>query len=214
MPVVRLSSGVAAALGLALVAGCGGGSTVSSQPAATASSVATTGTVSTPAPTAVSATAAPVGSTPVSSTPVSSTPGTVASPPGGQGIADFCLNTTDEVGAALQTSVARAEGNENPGFGGGCLYFAADGALVYSIGFVPAVQGVDLIETGLQTPGSVEIMGIGERAVLMSAQGPLVYRKGTWNVTTGGTPDLAIASDAAAYRAAMEELARTGSSRF
>lgn len=135
-------------------------------------------------------------------------------PGGGQGIADFCLNTREEVAAALQVDLPTAAGNENPGFGGGCIYSAADGSLVWSVGIVPVTPQADLIATGLQTPGAVAIEGIGEGAVLISAQGPLVFRRGNWFVSSGGNPTLPIASNAAAYRAAMETLARAAAGRI
>lgn len=141
------------------------------------------------------------------------TPGQPA-PTGGQPISDFCLNTAEEVAAALQVPTPTATGAANPGFGGGCLYTAADGTLVYAVSTVPVTAGVDTIGAGLQTAGAVAINGIGERAVLMSAQGPLVFQKGSWIVSSGGTPDLAIAADAAAYRAAMETLARAAADRI
>jgi hypothetical protein len=122
------------------------------------------------------------------------------------------VNTNEEVSAAFGVQVTRAESTENAGFGGGCIYYDASGNLVYSIGFVPVVAGVDLIATGLQTPGAVKIDGIGEAAVLISPAGPLAYKQGNWTVTTGGTPDPQ-AADPGPYRAALETLAKAGVAR-
>jgi len=123
------------------------------------------------------------------------------------------VNTNEEVSAAFGVQVARAENTENPGFGGGCIYYDAAGNLVYSIGFVPVVAGMDLIATALQTPGAVKIEGIGEAAVLVSDAGPLAYKLGNWTVTTGGTPD-ASGADPAAYRVDLETLAKAGAARI
>jgi hypothetical protein len=128
-------------------------------------------------------------------------------------ISDFCLNTPDEVASAFGVDAPTALNSPNPGFGGGCLYNTAN-TMVYSIGIVPAnAGGVDTMAAAKQTPGAVEIDGIGEDAVLMSAQGPLVYKKGDWIVSTGGGLEQ-IEMDPAAYRTALETLARAGVDRF
>ena len=133
---------------------------------------------------------------------------------GGEEISDFCLNTADEVASALDVDTPTGVSTPNPGFGGGCIYSTPSEVLVYSISFVPAgAGGVDLIETGLQTPGAVEVEGIGERAVLMSAAGPLVYRKGAWFVSTGPGLNM-LDNDPAAVRTALETLARAQVDRF
>jgi hypothetical protein len=201
---IRLRVLFTSALMLFVIVACGG------------APIAPTQRPTTQAPTPpVVATSAPQTQGPVSgSTQGPVTAPTQAPPAGGQGIADFCLNTDDEVGAAMGVPVARSDGNENPGFGGGCLYLAADGGLIYSIGIVPVVQGVDMITTALQTPGAVAVTGLGERAVLVSAQGPLVYELGDWTISTGGAPTLGIAADPAAYKAALEQLARQGAARL
>jgi hypothetical protein len=188
-----------------LIAGCGnstpaqpssaGGPRTSAAPVA---SVATTG--------ATSATTAPAGSTGSAPQPAAS----AATGTSGR----FCVNTNEEVSAAFGVQVARAENTENPGFGGGCIYYDAAGNLVYSIGFVPVVQGVDMIATGLQTPGAVKIDGIGEAAVLVSPAGPLAYKQGNWTVSTGGAPPDPNAADTGPYRAALETLAKAGVARI
>jgi hypothetical protein len=176
---------------LLLISACGGGG-----PAATT-------------PGNAPGTTAPAG-TPQATPATTGQPG----PTGGQGATDFCLNTPEEVATAYQVPPPNAVGNENPGFGGGCIYSASDGSLVHSIGWVPVQPGMDTIQTGLDTPGAVAITGIGEAAVLMSDLGPLVFRHGQWIVSTGGNPSLEIASDPAAYRAALETLARAAASRM
>jgi hypothetical protein len=187
------------------LAACTSGASPSSSPAASATAPPTIGaTQPTASEPSTTLPPAPVGSEPAGGT----------EPPAGGGTgAAFCLVTPEEVAAALQVDAPTPVGNENPGFGGGCFYSAADGALVYSIGVVPA-SGGDLIAAGLQTQGAVAVPDLGEGAVLVSPQGPLVFKKGDWYVTTGGTPDLPIASDAAAYRAALEALARMADERM
>lgn len=161
-------------------------------------------------------TALACGGAPAAGTPAAPTqaPAPTQVAPGPGELANFCLNTPAEVAAAFGVPEPSLTSTPNPGFGGGCLYQDANGRLVYSIGIVPVVAGSDLIAAGLQTPGSVAISGVGEAAVLVSDQGPLVYRKGPWIVSTVGVPTLAIASDAARYRAALESLARASSARL
>lgn len=194
MSVVETRTALLAALVIAVAAAaCGGGAVATLRPAS-------------PSP----GTPGGAGATGTPAQPTAS----AAQPTGGQGISNFCLNTPDEVASALGVPAPSASGAENPGFGGGCLYTAADGSLVWSIGIVPLTAAGDPIAAALQTEGAVAISGIGDSAVLVSAQGPLVFKRGTWIVSSGGTPALAIASDAAAYRAAMETLARAAATRI
>ena len=178
---------------MSLVVACGGGAATPTQRA------------SAPAASVSAPSAAP------ESAPVSQP---TAAPGGGDEISDFCLNTPDEVADALGVETPTGVSTANPGFGGGCIYSTTGDVLVYSIAFVPAnAGGMDTIEVGLQTPGAVEVQGIGERAVLMSAMGPLAYRKGDWVVSTGPGVNL-LNNDAAALRAALETLARAQVDRF
>lgn len=145
-----------------------------------------------------------------------------AAPPadgGGDGgeIADFCLNTDDEVSCALEVDVAESVSTPNPGFGGGCLYNNADGNLVHAIAVVPAgATGQGTIDAA-QDGGAPTIDGIGDDAVLMSAQGPLAIVKGDWVISTGigvAATTVPISSNPAAFRAALEELGRSAVNRL
>lgn len=187
----------------AAVAGCGG----TAPPATTGTTPPATG--ATPAATR--------GATPaVTSTPPAA-PGTQsASLPAataGEASSDFCLNTVEEVEAALQADVAAAVGTENPGFGGACTYNGSDGLPVYAIAVVPSGSG-DALNAALAAPGAVELEGIGERAVLVSAAGPLVVQKSGFIMSIGALPTVPIFSDATAYPAAIEQLGRAAIDRL
>ena len=128
---------------------------------------------------------------------------------------DFCLNTPEEVEAALEVDVSEATGNVNADTGGGCLYYAENQILVYAIAVVSG-QGAadDTINAGRETEGVVEIEGIGDEALLMSRLGPLVVRIGDTIISQGPTADVPDSDDQAAMRAAMEELARAAADRL
>lgn len=135
---------------------------------------------------------------------------------GGGAAEDFCLNTTDEVGAALEVEVTQATSTANEGFGGGCTYYDSDNALVYALAVITG-QGTadDTVEAGRQTEGAIEISGIGDEAVLVSPVGPLVVRVGDTLISQGPTStELPISDDDDAVREAMENLARAAVGRL
>jgi hypothetical protein len=187
-----LSDALRARLKLALavpfvLAACGGG-------AATSAPGATTGA----APTAAGATQAT---------------GATSAPAAGGGAEQWCLNTVDEVEAAIGTEVATASGNDNAGAGGGCIYSDASGNLLYSVAVVTVPGHEQTYEAGKTTPGAVEISGIGNGAVLISPQGPLVILTDRGLISLGPTTP-AMLADAAAYRTAAETLGRQAVGRL
>lgn len=132
----------------------------------------------------------------------------------GGATAEFCLNTTEEVSEALDVEAVEAAGTQNANVGGGCSYTTSDGTLVYAIAVIIGQNAEATIAAGLQTEGAVEIDGIGDEAVLMSAGGPLVVRVGDTIISQGPLPGVPNYDDAAAMRAAMEELGRAAADRL
>ena len=130
------------------------------------------------------------------------------------GNTDWCLNTVDEVSAALEIEVAEAAGNDAPGVGGGCLYNAADGSLAYGISVVTADGASGAFQAAKGGDGVETIGGIGDDAVLVSPGGPLAVLKGDAFISIGAVPPVPIIDDAAAYRAALEELGRAAVGRL
>lgn len=145
-----------------------------------------------------------------------------AAPPadgGGDGgeIDDFCLNTDDEVSSALEVDVAESVSTPNPGFGGGCLYYDADGNLVHAIAVLPESGQTGATIDAAQDGGAPTIEGIGDDAVLMSDAGPLAFVKGEWIVSMGlggAAATVPISGDPDAFRAALEELGRQAVGRL
>jgi hypothetical protein len=188
----RLYSGAQLALAVALLiaVGCGsapGGS--ATQP---------------PTATAATGTQAPIPTQAVASQPPA---------PGGE-LSNLCLNTPAEVAAALGVPEPTATNTPNPGFGGVCSYNDAAGQMVYSIGISPVTASTDALALARQNPAAVDIPGIADEAVLASQYGPLLFRRGSWLVSAGANPTLQIFADPAAYRTALESLARTAATRL
>lgn len=183
---IRPALGVLAALALATLAACSSGA---------------------PAPTATAEadTTAPAAA---------SEPATSSAPAGNGGDnTDWCLNTVEEVAAAIDIEVTEGAGTDAPGIGGGCTYTNADGSLGYAISVVTAEGAVSTFEAAKNADGAESISGIGDDAVLISAQGPLAVLKGSTFISIGalGVP---IIEDAAAYRTALEELGRAAIDRL
>lgn len=132
---------------------------------------------------------------------------------GTSGSTDWCLNTVEEVSAALSVDVTDAAGAEAPGNGGGCNYSDADGNFVYSMSIVTASGAVGTFEANVDAEGAVTVDGIGDRAYLASPQGPLVVLKGDTLISIGAYTPAALA-DPAVYRSAVEELARPAVDRL
>ena len=133
-------------------------------------------------------------------------------PAGVTGSAKWCLNTIEEVSAAVGTTVTTAGGTEAPGIGGGCVYISAAGTPIYGISAVsPAPAGMF---EGFKTGGASEILsGIGDGAVLVTPGGPLAFVKGQTVASlvilpTSGMGDLAKA------KAALISLAQAAAGRM
>jgi len=136
---------------------------------------------------------------------------------GGSG-EEFCLNTIEEVSAALEVDVTDAAGFENPGSGGGCVYSDAEQRTVYLIGVVDNEQAGAAFEGYRQLEGAEEISGIGDTALYapLNEIPGVAFTKGgvTYNVFGPAMIlELPISDDPAAIRSAIEELARQAADR-
>jgi hypothetical protein len=126
---------------------------------------------------------------------------------------DWCLNTVEEVSAAIGGAAVTATGADAPGVGGGCLYANADGKLVYAVSTVTSSGATQTFDAAKATQGVVTISGIGDGAVLMSAQGPLIVLKGSALLSLGLLPDSGV-TDPTQFRAKNEELAKAAVGRL
>lgn len=158
----------------------------------------------------------PAGSAaaPGSAAPPVQPPATQAStnPDPGTGTRDWCLNTTAEVSAAIGGTAVTATSSDLPGLGGACNYTTVDGKFVYIASAVTDGSAAATFDAARQTQGVVFISGIGDEAVLMTAQGPLVVRKGNAFISLGTLPDSGITE--ADWRSKNEELARAAIARL
>jgi hypothetical protein len=133
-------------------------------------------------------------------------------PPGVTGSAKWCLNTVDEVSAAVGTIVTTAAGSDAPGVGGGCVYTSAAGTPIYGISVVsPAPAG--MFEGFKAGQGAESLSGIGDAAVLVTPGGPLVVLKGQTVASLVILPSSGM-SDLAKARAALESLAKAAAGRM
>lgn len=147
------------------------------------------------------------------SAPVASMAPVASSDPGtGTGAAKWCLNTVEEVSAAIGGAAVTAAGTETPGIGGGCLYTTADGKFVYSIATVTSQGAADTFRAAKTGQGVVVVTGIGDDAILMSPQGPLAILKGTAFISLGTLPDSGITE--ADWRAKNEALGKAAAGRL
>lgn len=181
---------------LLLLAACGGGTT----PSTAADDGAET--AATPTPTATEAgTDSGGGAVP-------------ASDAGGEaGVTEWCHNTVEEVSAAFGVDVADAVGTAAPGLGGGCAYTYADPTMGYAISTITTGDVRATIDAFRGGEGASDVVGIGDTAVLISPQGPLAVVKGNILISLAAY-GLPIVEDAAAYRAALEELGRSAADRL
>jgi len=182
---------IVAGIGLVTLAACSSGA-----PAATA-----TARTDTPASAAASAAA--------SDSAVSSEPADNGGTGGGT---DWCLNTVDEVVAAIDVEVTEAVSTDATGIGGGCIYNGADATPVYAMSVVTAEGAVATFDAAKNGEGAVTIDGVGDDAVLISPQGPLAVLKGSTFISLGAFGP--IMEDAAAFQAAMEELGKSAADRL
>jgi len=136
---------------------------------------------------------------------------------GGSG-EEFCLNTIEEVSAALEVEVTDRASFENPGSGGGCSYTDADGGPVYAISVVIGDQAAAAFDAYRQLEGAEEISGIGDAAVYspINEIPGVAFSKGGATYGVVGPArllELPISDDPAAFRSAVEELARQAADR-
>ena len=164
---------------------------------------AATATAQTDAPASAAASAA------ASDSAVSSEPADNGGTGGGT---DWCLNTVDEVVAAIEVEVTEAVSTDATGIGGGCIYNGADATPVYAMSVVTAEGAVATFDAAKNGEGAVTIDGVGDDAVLISPQGPLAVLKGGTFISLGAFGP--IMEDAAAFRAAMEELGKSAADRL
>jgi hypothetical protein len=128
---------------------------------------------------------------------------------------DFCLNTPDEVTAALGVGTVTAAGMANPGLGGGCLYSDSTGAVVYAISVVVGSNAVATFESYKSGAGAEEVPGIGDGAIYLPLNElwGIAFIKGDVLASMSPTPTLAINDDEAALRAALAALAGQAAGR-
>jgi hypothetical protein len=133
----------------------------------------------TSAPASAAAPSTAATNPPASASAAATSEASVAVPslPAGVGSAKWCLNTVEEVSAALGTTVTVAAGSDAPGAGGGCAYTNAAGAPIYAISVAnPAPAGMF---DGFKSGKIAEVLsGIADGAILVTPAGPLVMIKG------------------------------------
>ena len=136
----------------------------------------------------------------------------VPSLPAGVGSAKWCLNTVEEVSAAIGTTVTVAAGSDAPGAGGGCAYKDAAGAPIYAISVAsPAPAGMF---EGFKSAKIAEVLsGIADGAILVTPAGPLVFIKGQTVVSLLILPNAQMTNLANA-RAALLSLAQAAVGRM
>jgi hypothetical protein len=130
---------------------------------------------------------------------------------GATGSSKWCLNTTDEVGAAFGVGATTEQGADVAGSGGGCIYSASAGPVLSIAVVQPAPAGLFQGMSGSQV--FKQLSGIGDAAVLASNIGPLVLEKGTTVVTLTVMPAVDIA-DKGKIQAALEQLAKSAVTRI
>jgi hypothetical protein len=175
--------------------------------------LAACGGTSTPGAATSSSTAAtnPPASAPAAAS-VEPSAGTPSLPAGVTGSARWCLNTVEEVSAAVGTTVTTAAGSDAPGVGGGCVYTSASGTPIYGLSVVsPAPAG--MFEGFKGGSGAEALSGIGDGAVLATPGGPLVILKGQTVASLVILPTSGM-SDLAKARAALISLAQAAVGRI
>jgi hypothetical protein len=136
----------------------------------------------------------------------------VPSLPAGAGSAKWCLNTVEEVSAAVGVTVTAAVGSDLPGAGGGCAYPNAAGAAIYAISVAsPAPAGMF---EGFKSGKIAEVLsGIADGAILVTPGGPLVFLKGQTVVSLVILPNARL-DNLANARAALLSLAQAAVGRM
>jgi len=153
-------------------------------------------------------------SAPVASQPDGASQEPVASSDPGLGTAGskWCLNTPEEVSAAIGGAAVTAAGSDVPGVGGSCLYTTADGKLVHAIATVTSEGAASTFQAAKSGQGVVVVTGIGDDAIIMSPQGPLAILKGSAFISMGTLPDSGITE--ADWRAKNEALGKAAAGRL
>jgi len=174
--------------------------------------LAACGGTAAPATVSVPTSAATTGGGEVEPTSVGPTDGSGGDGATGSG-EEFCLNTVEEVSAALEVDVTDTTSFENPGSGGGCGYTDADGGPIYAISVAIGDQAAAAFDAYRQLEGAEEISGIGDAAVYapFNEIPGVAFSKGGATYGVIGSPrllELPISDDPAALRSAIEELAR------
>ena len=137
-----------------------------------------------------------------------------SSGPAGSGVtgsSKWCLNTVDEVSAAVGTAVTAAVGTDAGAAGGACAYTAGNVPVLAISVVTGAPSGT--FDAFKGTQGAETLTGIGDAAVLVTAQGPLAFIKGTTVVSMTIVPTATMA-DAAKIKSALETLAKAAAGRI
>lgn len=134
-------------------------------------------------------------------------------PAPGTGNTDWCLNTAEEVSAAIGGAAVTATGTDVQGVGGACNYTIADGTLIYSVAVVNNEAAVSSFQAMQGSEGIVQIPGIGDGAILASPQGPLAILKGNAFISLGLLPGSGV-TDAAEMRTKLEQLGKAAADRL
>jgi len=132
---------------------------------------------------------------------------------GGGGGDDACLNTVEEVSAALDVEVTEAENTATPGGGAGCIYYTDKAAfeIAYTISLSAGGSvAQQIFDSFAADEAAEEVSGIGDAALWYG--GGLVIRKGDRLLSIGAVPTLDL--DEAALRAILTDLGRAAADRL
>lgn len=120
----------------------------------------------------------------------------------------FCLNSADEVGAALGVEGVTAAGIANEGSGGGCTYSTPDGLPLLVLSVVTTDLAGPAFEGYKETPGTEPVSGIGDEAIYL----PVAESVGIAWIEDGVLVSAALTAevdlDEQGQRDALAELAR------
>ena len=156
----------------------------------------------TPSPSVAPSTSAAASSSPVAS-------GTSGGPVSER----WCLNTADEVTSAIGEKVTSLAGAEVPGLGGGCAYTAANGATVLSQAILTGPPALGTFNGAKIAEGAIVLNGVGDEAVLVTARGPMVVRRGRVVISMTVTPTSEL-NDTTKLRSAFEQLGKAAVQRL
>jgi hypothetical protein len=123
----------------------------------------------------------------------------------------WCLDTNDEVTAALGQAITTATGADVPGSGGTCIYTAGSNPILAISVVQPAPPGIMSGLLGGQM--FKQLSGIGDAAALASHIGPLALQKGNTVVLLTIMPGLDTGDDSK-VQAGLEQLAKSAVARI